>query len=62
MIKYDQVFMDYLQPSISDHSPLLINIKSDQQQGGRPFKFFNFLATHSQFDQVVTTDWCKPVK
>lgn len=61
MLQFDQIYVDYINPSISDHFPLLVHIKDDHKKGGRPFKFFNFLADNSQFEKVVTTDWHKPM-
>ncbi|XP_056691623.1 uncharacterized protein [Spinacia oleracea] len=43
MLKYGHLAVDYLNPSISDHSPLLLKFGDDHREGGRPFKFFNFL-------------------
>lgn len=54
--------VDYLNCSISDHSPLLLKVGSDQQSGGRPFRFFNYLAQHSQFEKLVQQDWSKPIQ
>lgn len=60
MMQYDQISVDYMHPSISDHSPLLIQFGEDHKKGGRPFKFFNFKADHSKFEQVMAADWHKP--
>lgn len=55
--KYGEVVVDYLNPCLSDHSPLLINCIPEYSGRGRPFRFFNFLADHSKFQQTVQTSW-----
>ncbi|XP_021859027.2 uncharacterized protein [Spinacia oleracea] len=62
MMKFGHLAVDYLNPSISDHSPLLLKFGDDHKGGGRPFKCFNFLANHSQFAEVVAQDWDNPIK
>lgn len=45
---YRQVEAVYLNPSISDHSPLCLLCGA-----GRPFRFLNVLASHASFLDVV---------
>lgn len=42
---------------ISDHCPLILTITNVMQGGGRPFKFFNHLATHPKFHSIVRSVW-----
>ncbi|XP_021852263.2 uncharacterized protein [Spinacia oleracea] len=49
--------VDYLNPGISDHSPLLLSCNINVKTGGRPFKFFNYMADHDEFMQVVQEKW-----
>lgn len=51
------VCSEYLNASISDHSPILITCIPEGVGGGRPFRFFNFLADHADFLQTVETGW-----
>ncbi|XP_056690045.1 uncharacterized protein [Spinacia oleracea] len=51
--KFSNVQVEYLNPSISDHSPLLINCLPDNVEGGRPFRFLNYLADHSSFSAII---------
>ncbi|XP_056691942.1 uncharacterized protein [Spinacia oleracea] len=53
--KFSNVQVEYLNPSISDHSPLLINCFPDKAEGGRPFRFFNYLDEHSNFSAIIQT-------
>ncbi|XP_056698200.1 uncharacterized protein [Spinacia oleracea] len=55
--KFSGVPTEYLNPSISDHSPLLINCLPDKAEGGRPFRFLNYLSEHSQFLPLVEDVW-----
>lgn len=60
MHKYRNFPVEYLNPSLSDHSPLLINCLPDMHEGGRPFKFLNYLAEHSQLIPIIETMWTQP--
>lgn len=46
-----------LAPSLSDHSPILIEAKQEQIGGRRPFRFLNVLASHHQFLEVFSECW-----
>lgn len=37
------------------------NCLPNSEGGGRPFKFMNFIADQSQFQNLVQTVWRKPV-
>ncbi|XP_056685776.1 uncharacterized protein [Spinacia oleracea] len=54
---YPEVCVDYLNPGLSDHSPLLLDCKVVRQRGSRPFKFFNYMAEHPKFHQIVQEGW-----
>ncbi|XP_021860628.2 uncharacterized protein [Spinacia oleracea] len=49
--------VDYLNPGLSDHSPLLLSCNVNVCTGGRPFKFFNYMADHPNFLQTVQVGW-----
>ncbi|XP_056689712.1 uncharacterized protein [Spinacia oleracea] len=42
---------------ISDHSPLVMSCNIQMGGGSRPFKFFNYMADHAQFLDVVRKGW-----
>ncbi|XP_019257668.1 PREDICTED: uncharacterized protein LOC109235874 [Nicotiana attenuata] len=46
-----------MNPLFSDHSPLgiKINVKCDTKR--RPFKFYNYMADHPEFGQIVENNW-----
>ncbi|XP_019244458.1 PREDICTED: uncharacterized protein LOC109224325 [Nicotiana attenuata] len=48
-----------LQPGFSDHCPLSITMDYERQSGGRPFKFFNCMAQHKEFEDAVYECWRK---
>lgn len=58
---YTDVVVDYLNPGLSDHSPLLMSYNMNMQKGGRPFNFFNYMANHQDFNKVVQEGWGKKV-
>lgn len=46
-----------LEPHFSDHSQLSISFTESPRRGGKPFKFFNCIAEHTQFRQAVEEGW-----
>ncbi|XP_056698437.1 uncharacterized protein [Spinacia oleracea] len=42
---------------ISDHSPLVMSCNIQLGGGSRPFKFFNYMADHAQFLDVLRKGW-----
>lgn len=51
--QYSEVVVNYLQPRVSDHSPLVVKIREDDKGCGRPFKFFSHMVKHDAFLKVV---------
>lgn len=54
---FGEALMSYLNPSISDHSPLLVNVCKENEGRGRPFRFFKHLASHPGFKELVKDVW-----
>ncbi|XP_056688217.1 uncharacterized protein [Spinacia oleracea] len=50
----------YLNFSISDHVPLMVTSLPDVPDGGKPFRFLNFLVDHTQFEPLVKAVWDSP--
>ncbi|XP_021764112.1 uncharacterized protein LOC110728770 [Chenopodium quinoa] len=48
----------YLPPSLSDHSPVLLDICPAPAGKGRPFRFLNCIADHPNFLDIVSQAWC----
>ncbi|XP_070007968.1 uncharacterized protein [Nicotiana sylvestris] len=46
-----------MDPQFSDHSPLCIAVKAGMEYKGRPFKFFNCLTEHPEFEQIISRRW-----
>ncbi|XP_056695658.1 uncharacterized protein [Spinacia oleracea] len=42
---------------LSDHSPLVLTCNLEDHSKGRPFRFFNYMADHPSFNQVVQDGW-----
>lgn len=57
MHDFADVVPEYLSNSISDHTPLLINCSPVASGEGRPFRFFNYLATRCKFLKTVEYVW-----
>lgn len=57
LVKYVGVEVDYLNPGISYHSPLVLDSGVAVKGGGRPFKFFNYLVNDPQFKVIVEGIW-----
>ncbi|XP_056698080.1 uncharacterized protein [Spinacia oleracea] len=51
------VVVDYMNPGISDHPPLVLSCNINMKTGGRPFKFFNYMAEHGDFMKFVQEGW-----
>ncbi|XP_056691905.1 uncharacterized protein [Spinacia oleracea] len=60
VMKFSGVPVQYLNFSISDHVPLMVTCFPDVPEGGKPFRFMNFLADHTQFEPLVKTVWESP--
>lgn len=56
---FGEVYVQCLLPGISEHCPLVVVTKPDSHGGGRPFRFFNFLADHEEFNKVIAEEWSK---
>ncbi|XP_021860322.1 uncharacterized protein [Spinacia oleracea] len=56
------VYTEYLNPGLSDHSPILITCLAEEKGGGRPFKFLNYLANHVEFMPAVECCWKQDCK
>ncbi|XP_021747410.1 uncharacterized protein LOC110713262 [Chenopodium quinoa] len=54
---YGHVQALYLNPALSDHSPILIELCSAPSSQGRPFRFLNYVAKHDQFQNTVRDAW-----
>ncbi|XP_019236893.1 PREDICTED: uncharacterized protein LOC109217117 [Nicotiana attenuata] len=48
-----------LNPGISDHTPLSIQLKDDVHISPKPFRFLNCLADYTDFLKVVANTWCE---
>ncbi|XP_009798086.1 uncharacterized protein [Nicotiana sylvestris] len=48
-----------IQPGFLDHCPLMVTAAESTGRGKRPFKFFNCLAGHHKFDDIVRQCWMK---
>lgn len=46
-----------INPELSYHSPLLVDIVQTSKGGERPFRFFNHLENHPMFKVVVEDVW-----
>ncbi|PHT40138.1 hypothetical protein CQW23_18992 [Capsicum baccatum] len=44
-----------MDPQLSDHSPLCIELEQQVVSGTKPFRFYNYLAEHEQFLREVQT-------
>lgn len=57
MDSYGEIQARYLNPSLSDHCPVIVNCTMNENYGGRLFKFPNYLAEHHDFDGVLRHGW-----
>jgi hypothetical protein len=57
MDKFAEQAVIYGNPGVSDHCPLVLSVADSPKGGGRPFRFFNYLADHSNFENIVESVW-----
>ena len=61
---FPNAFTEVLPPGLSDHCPLVTNLRVNPDPGPRklfPFKFFNFWADHPEFIGLVKEAWSNDV-
>lgn len=54
---FPDMMVHYLHEGISDHSPLVVSLSTQHNEGGRPFKFVNTLTEDPCFSEVVAEAW-----
>nr|XP_009763385.1 PREDICTED: uncharacterized protein LOC104215309 [Nicotiana sylvestris]XP_016465127.1 PREDICTED: uncharacterized protein LOC107788003 [Nicotiana tabacum] len=59
MINMPPMQVHVMDPQFSNHSPLCIELERELEHKGRPFKFFNCLAEHPDFDSIIRDRWNK---
>ncbi|XP_059310476.1 uncharacterized protein LOC132061833 [Lycium ferocissimum] len=57
MLHYRYLVTEYKLPHISDHSPMLLPLKTEVRNIKVPFKFLNVWAEHPSFLQIVENKW-----
>ncbi|XP_070010525.1 uncharacterized protein [Nicotiana sylvestris] len=57
MSNWGHICTEYDVPLISDHSPMLLNIKSIRSNIKPPFRFFNVWIDHKEFGNIVKSIW-----
>ena len=53
MDKWGHVSVEYGNPSVSDHSSMVLTLQQTQQHGKGSFKFFNVWNEHESFMELV---------
>ncbi|XP_019263107.1 PREDICTED: uncharacterized protein LOC109240882 [Nicotiana attenuata] len=57
--QYGHVEADYMNPSVSDHSPILIKCGSQKLLHPKPFRLYTNVMDHPQFHNIVQQTWQK---
>lgn len=57
MNQYGEVVAQYLHPSISDHCPILLVLKKEENGGSKPFKFFIHMVENPKSLNTVRELW-----
>lgn len=58
---YGKAVVEYMNPSLSDHSPLMVDCHIIGSTRSKPFKFFNNMADHPNFLDLVKNKWSEIV-
>ena len=61
MDTFPAAFAEFLSPSISDHSPIVIHVLNSTRKKGTPFKFYNYWTSLDKFNNIVYDVWSRPV-
>ncbi|XP_019085542.1 PREDICTED: uncharacterized protein LOC104749154 [Camelina sativa] len=59
--KFPEAVAIFESPGDSDHSPCLVHTSSVVQHTKKPFKYFSFLSTHTQFQSRIKEAWQREV-
>ncbi|KAM3394231.1 hypothetical protein P3S68_003233 [Capsicum galapagoense] len=57
--KYSNKIVKHMARTGSDHRPILLKCNNELNNGYKYFKFLDFWITHSDFKNVVSTEWSK---
>ncbi|XP_019237273.1 PREDICTED: uncharacterized protein LOC109217477 [Nicotiana attenuata] len=57
MMNMPPIQVNVMDPQFSDHSPLCIELEITMDTRGKPFKFFNYLADHTYFENIIRERW-----
>ena len=59
---FPTAFAEFLQPGISDHSPIVIHVTAQVKRKGMPFKFYNYWTSLEKFYDIVHEHWSRPIE
>ncbi|XP_019237290.1 PREDICTED: uncharacterized protein LOC109217490 [Nicotiana attenuata] len=57
MMNYSHLSTEYGEPYISDHNPMIVNMRQPRKLYNSPFRFFNIWASHPDFDRIIREEW-----
>lgn len=55
--EYHFVVVDRMERGISDHNPQVLDFVQVNQQKSSPFRFFNVIADHPDFEKILRDNW-----
>ena len=55
--KFPEGYAEFLELHQSDHTPCLFHLPSAQRRVPKPFKFYNHILDHPQFEETVRSAW-----
>ena len=58
--QFPNVDAEFISPGVSDHSPAIVRMGLPLPRLWKPFKFFNFLTEHADFESAVVRAWDTP--
>lgn len=59
--EYGAVEAEFLNPGVSDHSPILIQYTTQVISKPKPFKLYNIILEHKDFTGIVVDTWRKKI-
>lgn len=59
---FGDVEVDFMNPTVSNHTPIHIECKQYVNLHSKPFKLFKKVLDHPEFKGILTTVWVKEVE
>lgn len=56
-VQFSDSVVEFMSPGVSDYCAIMVRRVENMEQPVKPFKFFNFWTSHSEFMEIVRASW-----